>query len=223
MALAPFPVPPVSPLLSDTVLGVLILSLGKDIVYINAPAHRFVEDLRQHDHDRDVCSPPRLPIPLVSLCDDLITQLGPPSQLAHWPTIQVQRRLMGKTGPILTRGLGLPDFTHPEQGKLILMLEQAASSAVATRPATPSPGLLTSREQSVVQGMAAGLTNKQIGERLNLTEGTVKEYVKRIRLKVGPMSRGTVRSRVKNLPIDAAVNALSGGTTPSGRSRYVSA
>ena len=51
--------------------------------------------------------------------------------------------------------------------------------ALMRQPATPEP-ILTARELSVLRLLAEGLSNKQIGRRLDLTEGTVKGYVSQI-------------------------------------------
>jgi DNA-binding NarL/FixJ family response regulator len=51
--------------------------------------------------------------------------------------------------------------------------------ALMRQPATPEP-LLTARELSVLRLLAEGLSNKQIGRKLDLTEGTVKGYVSQI-------------------------------------------
>lgn len=161
---------------SDSVMGVLVLSLGQEILYANAHARRLIEDLEHTDHDTGSPSTTKLlPSTLAQLCHDLVVQLGPPSCNAFWPSIQIQRQLVGKSFPILARGLGIPELGEQLRGKLMVMLE-----AVARRPSLPSLTTphtsLTSREMSVVDGIAAGLTNKQIGAHLNLSEGTVKEY-----------------------------------------------
>jgi two-component system response regulator DevR len=67
--------------------------------------------------------------------------------------------------------------------------EQAAnmrlSAAMPTAAArSPAEGL-TRREQEVVGLLALGLTNRQVGETLVLTEGTVENYVQRILGKLG--------------------------------------
>ncbi len=49
--------------------------------------------------------------------------------------------------------------------------------------------LLTPREQDVLRMVAAGLTNQEIRDRLNLSEATVKTHVARILLKTGSRDR----------------------------------
>jgi two-component system nitrate/nitrite response regulator NarL len=50
-------------------------------------------------------------------------------------------------------------------------------------------GLLSSREQQVAALISAGLPNKLIADQLNLTEGTVKQHVHHILLKLGARDR----------------------------------
>jgi len=77
----------------------------------------------------------------------------------------------------------------------------AAPGAAGRRPLgvdKPSPeddieeGLLSRREREVVAMVAAGLTNKQIAERLFIAERTAEGHVERIRNKLGVRSRTEV-------------------------------
>jgi DNA-binding NarL/FixJ family response regulator len=52
------------------------------------------------------------------------------------------------------------------------------------RKPQPARDALTARETDVLKQIAEGLSNKQIGKRLNLTEGTVKGYVSQILAKL---------------------------------------
>lgn len=70
---------------------------------------------------------------------------------------------------------------------------QAVLEALA-QPALPSSltlgtGLLSARETDVVRCVAEGLTNREIAQRLKLTEHTVKNYLSRIFDKLGVSSR----------------------------------
>jgi DNA-binding NarL/FixJ family response regulator len=49
--------------------------------------------------------------------------------------------------------------------------------------------LLTTRELELVRYLAAGLRNKEIGERLHISEGTVKTHLHNIYEKVGVEGR----------------------------------
>ena len=48
---------------------------------------------------------------------------------------------------------------------------------------------LTSREREVVLAVAEGLSNKRIGQRLNLSEGTVKVHLHNVYSKLGVKNR----------------------------------
>ena len=48
---------------------------------------------------------------------------------------------------------------------------------------------LTSREREVVLALAKGLSNKDVGRRLNLSEGTVKVHLHNISGKLGVKNR----------------------------------
>ena len=75
------------------------------------------------------------------------------------------------------------------------LLDPALVTAVVQRVTAPSPedaklASLTEREREVLDLVAAGLTNRQIGERLYLAEKTVKNYVSSLLGKLG-MERRT--------------------------------
>ncbi|NNG35020.1 response regulator [Nakamurella aerolata] len=56
-------------------------------------------------------------------------------------------------------------------------------------PVRPLPEPLTSRERDVLRLMAAGLTNRQIAQTLFLAEGTVKNHVSQILVKLDSSDR----------------------------------
>jgi DNA-binding NarL/FixJ family response regulator len=73
-------------------------------------------------------------------------------------------------------------------GELQFVLEALAQPAFANLQAR-SGSLLTARELDVVRCVAEGLSNREIAQRLKLTEHTVKNYLFRIFDKLGVSSR----------------------------------
>jgi DNA-binding NarL/FixJ family response regulator len=58
---------------------------------------------------------------------------------------------------------------------------------------------LTPREQEILRGITRGLSNKEIAGRLNLTEGTVKNYVSVIFQKLSVQDRTQAALRARKL------------------------
>jgi two-component system nitrate/nitrite response regulator NarL len=73
--------------------------------------------------------------------------------------------------------------------ELALALEALASSPTLRAIGANGLSLLTKRELEVVQSLAEGLTNREIAERLELSQHTVKNYLFRIFDKLGVSNR----------------------------------
>lgn len=82
------------------------------------------------------------------------------------------------------------------------VLAEFSRLAPQTAPSvTPLPEALTAREEEIVHWIAKGLTNKEIASRLNLTEGTVKNYVTTVFQKLGVQDRTQAALRAQELGI----------------------
>jgi DNA-binding NarL/FixJ family response regulator len=72
-----------------------------------------------------------------------------------------------------------------------------------TTPARPIndglPAPLTERELDVLQLLAKGLSNREIGNKLSLTEGTAKNYVMNVLQKIGARDRTQAALRGRKL------------------------
>lgn len=63
---------------------------------------------------------------------------------------------------------------------------------------------LSTREREILKGITRGLTNKEIAGRLNLTEGTVKNYVSAIFQKLGVQDRTQAALRARDMGLGGA-------------------
>jgi DNA-binding CsgD family transcriptional regulator len=69
---------------------------------------------------------------------------------------------------------------------------RATIAPVDARTRESASDTLTAREREIVGLMAGGLSNREIGERLVISEGTVEVHVKHVLSKLGFRSRGQV-------------------------------
>jgi two-component system, NarL family, response regulator DevR len=79
------------------------------------------------------------------------------------------------------------------------VLKDALTAAAERRPAAPAAGRaepLTPVETEVLQFLAAGLTNRQISERMRWSLGTAKKYVQRVleKLRVSDRTQAAVEA-----------------------------
>ncbi len=83
--------------------------------------------------------------------------------------------------------------------KVLAEFNRLAPEPPRARLAPSEP--LTEREKEILAGIAHGLTNKEIGSRLHLTEGTVKNYTSVIFQKLGVVDRIQAALRAREMGI----------------------
>jgi DNA-binding CsgD family transcriptional regulator len=85
----------------------------------------------------------------------------------------------------------------------IALAQSSAAPPAPTGAAAPRPaGMLTPRERDVARLVAAGLSNRQIGEALVITEKTAANHVQRVLDKLGVHSRTQLAARAATLGLD---------------------
>jgi DNA-binding NarL/FixJ family response regulator len=88
------------------------------------------------------------------------------------------------------------------RGRLDLREQDAAGTAPPAPPAEPAPFGLTRREAEVLVLVAAGRTNRQIGQELFITPKTASLHVSRILAKLGVAGRGEAAAVAHRLGLD---------------------
>jgi DNA-binding NarL/FixJ family response regulator len=81
--------------------------------------------------------------------------------------------------------------------KVLAEFARVAPPARGAREALPEP--LSEREQEILALVAQGLTNREIGERLCLAHGTIKNYVTLILQKLGTRDRVQAAIRAREM------------------------
>ena len=81
--------------------------------------------------------------------------------------------------------------------KVMMEFARLADPHLQGNSGLPEP--LSQREQAILLLMAHGLTNPEIGQRLSLAEGTIKNYITTILQKLGVRDRTQAALRAREL------------------------
>ena len=169
-------------------LGVILFTPALELIYINEQARRLA--ILIHQACSSVDARGVLPPDLCRFCSELARLLSDTPDIKAWETLHIRRILAPEHTPVLARGFGLPHHVPEQEGRLLVLLECVHGSV--SRPLYT----LSAREQSVVCGVAEGLTNKEIAVRLDLSPGTIRTYLRRLMGKTGTTTRTGLLGKV---------------------------
>ena len=172
--------------------GLLILSTDNRLLHMN---RRGWELIRQISDSQTVTETLKaggmLPTAVTEICAEIQTLLKAQLGSKDWEQLEVRRLVGDPVRPILLRGFGLPGS---DSRVLIVMEVMGRRERVAQQ--IQERFQLTNREQTVVQNLAKGWTNKEIASALGITEPTVKAHIKHIMEKTKCTTRTAIVAQV---------------------------
>ena len=120
-----------------------------------------------------------LPAAVTELCGEIRKMLESRIEPKDWEQVEVKRLAGDVELPVLLSGFGLPDWGG-QQPRILVIMEERHHQDRAASGLAMQRFQLTPREQSVIEHLVKGWTNKQIAQALGITEQTVKEHFRHL-------------------------------------------
>lgn len=177
--------------------GILLVSASLEVTSMNAKASSILQHLLTNETPKNVTG--TFPLVIQSLCRALLNSLPPEPRHADWHRLHLIHVIEGPHYSFLFHGIGIPEMFARCEGRLLIILVPLVTQISATQGKSIDRITLTPRETHVAQYLADGLTNKEIGNKLGLSEHTVKDHVKRLMRKTHTTTRTAVVSQLITL------------------------
>lgn len=167
--------------------GILLFDSSGQFLFMNEEARAQLEKAQVYDDDPNTNAP--IPPDIHTLVKDLMAHLAQCTHQKDCESIQLERTYVVSKQRRLLRGLCLPDNPIQKNSRFLVIVESLPQQAEEINPVVQDRYHLTEREQMVVIYLMLGFTNKEIANRLNRSEHTVKEHLKRMMQKTQTTSR----------------------------------
>lgn len=178
--------------------GIVVLSSSLQLLHMNRQASELCKKINQAEHTAE--SPRQaygvLPTALTELSSEIVKALTVRTEAKDWEQFEVKRLAGATEQPILLRGFGLPDRNGLTSARLVITMEEVGRRQQFSAEQAKERFQLTNREQSVVEHLAKGWTNKEIANALGITEQTVKEHIKHIMRKTNSTTRTGILAQI---------------------------
>ncbi len=178
--------------------GMLVLAPPMRLLHINQHAWEIIRNIPHVDDGNAHVKHAKglLPKCLQEICAEILESLQDRSHAKDWERFEVKRVVGSQQQPILIRGFGVPNLSGREHSRVVLLLEAIGCRKEELNEETRERFQFTEREQAIVQCLAKGWTNKEIGAALKLALPTVKEHIRHIMAKTDTTTRTGILVRV---------------------------
>jgi DNA-binding CsgD family transcriptional regulator len=194
-----------SSILSPPHTGIVVCTRQLELLYANPAA--YTAGARWFSSRESSVPLTMATSPIWAVCRDLNTQLSTLGNDRTWNEIEVHRMLVVGPAVIKLRGLVLPQ-NGPTEALLLILIELHAKGDHAP-PQSCTSRMITERETSILRGLQAGMTNKEIAASMGVSVETVKEHLKRLMSKMNASTRTGLLARL--LAVDSLQTSAADG------------
>ena len=168
--------------------GVILFSSTGHLLFMNSEAQALIQQLQPLSaRENGTCLIPEVIHIVVRSLVHRLMHCDHPKDLESF---QVERLCVASGQQLLLRGLCIPDEPLARNSRCLVVMEKLNQQKLECTDANIQQLYhLTEREQMVVIYLKVGFTNKEIAGRMNLSEYTVKEHLKRIMHKTKTTTR----------------------------------
>ncbi len=180
--------------------GIVVMSAAMQLLHMNRQASELSKQINAAEHGGNGVKSAHgvLPTALTELCAEIVKALHVRTEAKDWEQFEIKRVTGNPDQPVLLRGFGLPDRGGVQFARLVVTLEELGRRQQLNTDQAKEKFQLTNREQSVVEHLAKGWTNKEIANALQITEQTVKEHIKHIMRKTNATTRTGILVHIFN-------------------------
>jgi DNA-binding CsgD family transcriptional regulator len=175
--------------------GIILFNSTGQLLFMNTEAQTFTQQLQPlSTRENGTCL---IPEKIHTVVRDLIGRLMHCDHPKDCESIQVERLCFANDQRLLLRGFCIPDEPLARNSRFLIIMEKLNQQKLECPDANMQQRYhLTEREQMVIIYLMLGFTNKEIANRINLSEYTVKEHLKRIMQKTQTTTRTALLARM---------------------------
>ena len=201
--------------------GVVLFSSTGQLLFMNQEAQSYIRQLQPlATRENGTCL---IPEDVHAVVRELISRLMNCDHPKDCEAIQVERLCFATDQRLLLRGLCIPEMPLARNSRLLIVMEKLNQKLECPDANIQQRYHLTEREQMVIIYLMLGFTNKEIANRLNLSEYTVKEHLKRIMQKTKTTTRTGLLARMIFPTPQGVFSEVFSGTAKIGQSLGVTA
>ncbi len=177
-----------------TRLGIIVLTCSLELLYLNKQARELGMQYTQAQNMGAAGGV--VPLDIMGVCQDLIALTRHTGNAKDCEEVSIKRVIGNEHCALLVEGIAVPHPTDAHEGRVILILQPIRSRQEGNAQRAKERFNLTEREEAVVTCLSMGLSNKEIGLKLGVTEPTVKEHLRHVMQKMKTTSRTGVLAKV---------------------------